>query len=69
MSSMLRFAYRLVPAAAALAVLGVDLGDIADFFKGTEFRVLLAQILTEVTAGVADAVIETLILASFGVLE
>ena len=69
MSWTFRFAHRLVPAAATLGILGVDLGDITGFFRGMEFRLLLTQILTEVTTGVADAVIETLILASFGVLE
>lgn len=58
-----------LPGAAMFGILGVSLSDINSYIKGTEFRALMAQVVAQVGAGVADAVIQTLILASFGVLE
>jgi hypothetical protein len=69
MKRMYYLAQRLVPIAVTLSILGVDFGDVKDFFMGAEFRALLAQILTQVTSGVADAVVETVVLASFGAVQ
>jgi len=62
-------AYRLLPLAATLPILGIDLGEIGGFLKGMQFRQFLAQLLTQVSTGIVDGVILTLVEASFGVLE
>lgn len=59
----------VLPGAVTFAFLGVSLSDVSSYVKGVEFRSLMAQVVAQVSAGVADAVLQTLILASFGVLE
>lgn len=59
----------LVPGAMTLAILGVSLNDVSSYVKGLEFRALMAQVLAQVASGVTDAVIQTFVYASFGVLQ
>jgi len=52
----------------ALPLLGIGLGDVWDYMRGMEFRVFLAEIVTQVVSGVADAFIISAVSGFYGTL-
>lgn len=52
---------------ALLPLLDVSVDQIGPWFTGTEFRLLVSQVITQILGGLASALLQIFVFALFGV--